>query len=272
MALALTKLFHETLDSPSTLDADIRNREFLARVMGTFQVDDLVLPVLARAMTPDRDIQVRRSALMSVALIAGRNFGQVTGQTMTTDTSTGLPQLTVLADDIGLPLSTASIDDAEIDEQLRRAAQDSESTVRQLAAYTLGVVSGPDSMEQLRVMLLDSDSSTRANAAIALARNAQVDGVPVILELVNEGATVREPAQFQKLSEEDQQAELSRRNFEEPTALLQCLTAVGRLWTRIPNDQQAELRDAVLRLQKNHESSAIRLRAGELLREIGSGA
>ena len=56
-----------------------------------------------------------------------------------------------------LPLTTPTISDAAVLEQLRRAAQDPDVVVRHLAGYALGNVSGPDSLEQLRVMLTDGN-------------------------------------------------------------------------------------------------------------------
>ena len=122
-------------------------------------------------------------------------------------------------------------------------------------------------MEQLRVLLLDSDVNTRANAAIALARNADVGGIPAMITLLRQGASPISKAEFASLSEAEQQQELSRRSFEEPSVLTNCMTAVARLWPRIRLDQQTEIRQSVTRLANNHRLAGVRLQAGILLRE-----
>ena len=267
VALALTGLFRTSLQSRSTHDDDISHQEFLARTMGALEVDDLVLPLLAESLDSQHNIEVRKTALMSLVIIAGRRFGEATGQSMTMERSSGLPELKPLAKSVELPLAQPCIENPEILDELKTAAQDPETALRQLAAYALGLVSGPDSMEQLRVLLLDSDVNTRANAAIALARNADVGGIPAMITLLRQGASPISKAEFASLSEAEQQQELSRRSFEEPSVLTNCMTAVARLWPRIRLDQQTEIRQSVTRLANNHRLAGVRLQAGILLRE-----
>jgi len=268
VALALTTLFRTSLESHSTQTDDINHQEFLARTMGALDVDGLVLPVLAECLDPKHETAVRKTGLMSVVMIAGRHFAKATGQLMTPDRSSGLPELTPLAEAAGLPLKQPCIQNERVLEQLATAAQDPDASLRHLAAYALGLVSGPDSMEQLHVMLLDSDISTQANAAIALARNADPVGIPVMIKLLKQGANRMSQANFAKFSAKEQQAELARRSFEEPAVLTNCITAVGRLWPAIPENQQAELKQLLQKLAGEHKLAGVRLQAKSLLREI----
>jgi len=267
IAEALTGLLQESLELDVVEDDDVKHQEFLARTMGSLNVDDVVLPVLARAISPNNDTGVRRSALMSSILIAGRHFASETG----TDHDTS-QQATVdfapVEDDAKLPLTEPTISDNELLSEIRGAAQDPDAAIRHLAAYAFGLISGPKSIEQLRVLLLDADKVTQANAAIALARNADTSGSKVLLKLIEQGTDPMEAKEFAGLSAEDQQAELAAQLFDQSATLVNCMTAVGRLWARIPAEQQQAFLTAIRQLSGSHASSGVRLHATNLLRSI----
>lgn len=267
IAEGLAGLLSESLDSESTDDDAVKHQEFLARTMGSLNVDEIVLPALAESLAADVDTGVRRSALMSTILIAGRHFAEQTGQPGDTSRSATV-DLTPLPDDAPVPLDAPTLSNPDILAQLKAAAQDPEPAIRHLAAYALGVVSGPDSLEQLRVLLLDGDPVAQANAAIALSRNGSVDGTDVLLKLLTEGANPISEDEFVEQSTADQQAELARRVFDQSATLVNCMTAVGRLWPRIDADRQARLLAAVESLEGGHVSSGVQLHASNLLREI----
>jgi hypothetical protein len=267
IAEGLAGLLRESLASEATDDDAVKHQEFLARTMGSLNVDDVVLPALADSMAADVETGVRRSALMSTILIAGRHFAEQTGQPGNTSRSATV-DLTPLPDDAPVPLKSPSLDNTEILSELKAAAQDPEPAIRHLAAYALGVVSGPDSLEQLRVLLLDADSIAQANAAIGLSRNGSVDGADVLLKLLTVGANPISEDDSAEQSPEDQQAELARQVFDQSATLVNCMTAVGRLWTRLDESKQAQFISAVESLETSHVSSGVRLHAANLLREI----
>ncbi|HIE96482.1 MAG: HEAT repeat domain-containing protein [Fuerstiella sp.] len=263
VAAALSDLLQESMDSKSTADKDVKNQEFLARTLGSLEADDVVLPMLAKALAPDKNIEVRKSSLMSLAMIAGRHFeSQAQAQTgAPSGTGEDVPSLDA-------PLSMPTIADESVTEQLRLAAQDPEPAVRHLAAFVLGLVSGQAAMEQLEVMLLDGDAMTRANAAVALARNGQVQGVPVLLAMLTDGTTELSRADFGKLTEEEQQLLLQRRQFEQPIILRNCIRAVETLWAKIDEASQTELKAVLSQISDNHTAADIRVQARALLNQM----
>lgn len=269
VAEALAGLLTESLDreAPDDEDEEVKRQEFLARTMGSLKVDDVVLPVLARAIAPGEDTGVRRSGLMSLVLIAGRRFSVETSQDLDTGNSATI-DLTPISDDVLLPLPSPTITDEAILEQVKYAAQDADAGIRHLAAYVLGLISGPDSIEQLKVLLLDADTMTQANAAIALSRNADPAGIPVIARLLSAATNDMSAEEFAALSKEDQEEELARKLFEQSATLVNCMTALGRMWTRVPESDRLAVQATVDDLASSHRSAGVRLHASALLREI----
>ncbi|MDA1232753.1 MAG: HEAT repeat domain-containing protein, partial [Planctomycetota bacterium] len=266
---SLTKLLTEALASASNDDEDIRHQEFLARTLGALDADAKTLPVLAEAMKDSHDIVVRKSALMAVALIAGRHFDDATGYTSAV--ASGADTLPLA--DRNLPLTTATIADSEIVNQLRRSAQDSDPVIRHLAGYALGSVSGPDSLQQLRVMLSDGNHLAQANAAIGLARNGSIDGVPTMVKLMASSlkpfkfetdTTVKEAA----TPEEIRQAEVLHW-IEESKVASNCLKAVSDLWPQIDSEQRNALLQIVRQMEQEFPGTQIQQKASDTLKMIG---
>ncbi|MCH2212994.1 MAG: hypothetical protein MK110_16950 [Fuerstiella sp.] len=268
IAEGLTDLLNDSLDSSVTDDPGRLNHQvFLARTMGSLESEDFVLPTLAKAMDSRCDVAVRKSALMSLALIAGRHFGKQTG-TSDLPVPAATPDLSPLKSDVGLPLPSPTIQNQEILSQLNSAAQDNDASIRHLAAFVLGLVSGPEALEHLRVLLLDSDKSTQVNAAIALSRNADIAGVPTILRVLQGEFNEVEPIALNDLPAAEQQDAEAARLFDQSTALVNCLTAVCKLWNRIAESDRSELRGAIQQLESVHASPGIRLHATAVLRKI----
>ncbi|MEZ6061327.1 MAG: HEAT repeat domain-containing protein [Planctomycetaceae bacterium] len=267
---ALTTLLRESLASNSTLEEDFKHQEFLARTMGSLNGDELVMPVLAEVLKknyPETQGEgdhraVHKSALMALAMIAGRKFESRSGSPAEKpdEAATG-------SSAAGTMLETPTIDNAAVAEQLRLAAQDSDPSIRHLAAYVLGLVSGPDAIRQLRVMLLDGDRMTQANAAVALARNGQHDGVATFSRLLATAAEPMDRAEFAALSPEDQQRVLAEQSFEEPIILRNTIRAVGSLWNDISDEDRVQLTASLQKLADNHSAADIRLQARKLLDE-----
>ncbi|MCP4785587.1 MAG: HEAT repeat domain-containing protein [Fuerstiella sp.] len=263
VAAALSDLLQKSMDSKSTNDKEVKNQEFLARTLGALEADDVVLPMLAKALASDKNIEVRKSSLMSLAMIAGRHFeSQAQAQTSAQPgTADEIPALDA-------PLSTPTITEESVTEQLKLAAQDPAPAVRHLAAFVLGLVSGQSAVEQLEVMLLDGDPMTRANAAVALARNGQVQGVPVLLAMLTDGTTELSREDFGKLTPEEQQLLLQHRQFEQPIILRNCIRAVESLWEKIDEASQTELKAVLGQLSDSHSAAGIRVQAQALLNQM----
>lgn len=269
VAEALTKLLKESLDSKSNIEDDIKHQEFLARTLGALQADEIVLPVLAEAMVPDPSddearADVRKSSLMSVAMIAGRHFevrAAGVDQVENVDEAQAEEEIVTLTE----PLPTPTITDEDVLAQLKLAATDDEASIRHLAAFAWALVSGSEAMEQLRFLLLDADEMTRANAAVGLARNGQTDGFDVLLELLDQGTTEPDREQFKKLTTEQQQQALKKRQFEQPIILANCLRAVGSLWPLLEAEEREQLKPILTKLAAENPAANIRMQASKLV-------
>lgn len=265
---SLTKLLSESLASTTNTDEDIRHQEFLARTLAALDDDDKTLPILAEGMKESRNIEVRKSSLMSVAAIAGRHFDDATGYTAAIAAGSEVPLLTARR----LPLTAPTISDSAVVEQLRRSAQDSDPVVRHLAGYALGNVSGPESLAQLRVMLTDGNRLAQANAAIGLARNGSVDGVPTMIQLLTTSLTPFEyqpdPAVKGEVAPDVVQQAEARHQIEESQVARNCLRAVENLWPQIDVENRASLTAVISQVEQAFPASDVRQQASEVLKAI----
>ena len=135
----------------------IKQQAILARTLGLFHQPEIVLPALSQAIQPQHDLEVRKNALGSIAVIAGR------------------------AAEEKKPLKLELVQPAVME-----AAADPAPLVRQLATFILGLLPGDASQQRLQVLLADSDPSTRVNAAIGLARQDSTAGFAVFLEVLKD--------------------------------------------------------------------------------------
>ena len=177
VAKALTKMFREELEAKSSKPDDVSQRAFLARALGTLDVHDVVLPVLMQAMKPAGDAdshkEIRKNSIASVAVIAGRAKRRDASK----DPSVPGPRLKAVVEFPSLLDDIVSI------------SKDDDPLIRQLGAYTLGLLPSPRSRQRLEVLLDDSDEKTRVNAAVALARQNSTNGLPVFENVLKNAAT-----------------------------------------------------------------------------------
>ena len=261
---SLTELFAKSLASSTPSDEDITHQEFLARTLGALDADIKTLPALAEATRDSYNIEVRKSALMSLASIAGRHFDQATGYNALID-----KDLDSSTSRRRLPLTAATISDPATLDQLRRCAQDPEPVIRHLAAFTIGNVGGPDAILQLKVMLLDGDRFARANAAVGLARNGSPECVPALIELMTESLR---PFDKSVSYESDAEKRIAENSFqvEQPQVVRNCLRATDDLWATLNESQRAELKAVVKKISDDFFAPDVRIRASELLNRIDS--
>lgn len=256
---ALTGLLQKSLMQTSPTEEDVTHQEFLARTLSALDADDVTLPVLAEAMKDSHPPDVRKSALMSVATIAGRHFDKATGY-LADDGKTPVP-----LDQRNLPLMTPTLTNAAVREELKRCAQDPEPVIRHLASFAIASVGDEPSLEQLRLLLLDSDSFARANAAVGLARNGSTDGVPVLKELLDESNRPFDRTRVQGLSPAEQRLAENRFLVEQPQIARNCLRAIGDLWPRLDDSVRTELASSVKATAELSTATDVRLQAQQLL-------
>lgn len=138
-------------------ESTIKQEAILARTLGLFHLPEVVLPALSKAIDPDYDLEVRKNALGSIAVIAGR------------------------ANEQQQPLPLELVQPAVLE-----ASADPAPLVRQLATFTIGLMPGDVSKQRLRALLNDADQSVRLNAAIGLARQDSAEGFGVFRAALKE--------------------------------------------------------------------------------------
>lgn len=239
VATELANLLDERLQLRSPSDNDLSQQAFLARTLGFLEVPRVVLPVLREAMQPEQDRDVRKNAIAAIALVAGR------------------------AVERGAPL-----DDAKLVDDLVRISSDPDPLVRQLGAFTLGVIPAPESKQRLRVMISDSDANARINAAVGLARQNSTEGVPVFKVVLGDAADPVDEDEARGESLEERRRNADIENFERSVAVKNALKAVCDLAAELSAKQQAELLALIRPLADDHPHQRIRLDALRAIRAL----
>lgn len=152
IATALAKLLDKQLQSPNTDEDTLSSQVYLTRAMGLLDLPETAIPVLTKALDDQYDIEVRKGAVTSVALIGGRALER--------------------EQPVKGPVVAALIElSQEWDPSLKRAA-----------TFALGLVDSPEATDRLTVLLQDTgDPMTAINAAIALSRSDSTAGYNVFV-------------------------------------------------------------------------------------------
>jgi HEAT repeat protein len=164
IATALAEQFGKSLATSGQDEESLSLQVYLSRALGLLDVPDATVPVLAQALEPQRDVEVRKGAVTSLALIAGRAL------------------------DRGEPLGEDAV------EALIELSQDGDPTLRRAAGFALGLTPSPASEERLKVLLEDGDHMTAVNAAVGLARQKSTAGFQVFLQALSSKLDGVEPA------------------------------------------------------------------------------
>ncbi|MFN0021210.1 MAG: HEAT repeat domain-containing protein [Pirellulaceae bacterium] len=155
----------------------LKRRMFLCRAVGSFHIPDGV-PVLIRCVqdSTTENANVQLSALEAITTLA-KNVGPEEIRDEKDLLATVLAASRV-ADDESPPPAPASSKDGESFYKPR-------GEVRAVAAYTLGVLGGPEAEERLATMLtFETYPNARYNAATGLARRGDVRCIPVLKEML----------------------------------------------------------------------------------------
>lgn len=164
IAKEICALFYDLLQSHSNNESDVKQQTFLARTLGFIDQPKIVIPTLQEAMKPEHDIDVRKNAIISLAVIVDR--------AKTEDGENLSPQMREI---LAIP---------NLVDNLLPASYDSDATVRQLTAYALGQIPSKGSRDRLEVMIGDSDTHTRTNAALGLSQQNSKAGLSVFQEVL----------------------------------------------------------------------------------------
>ena len=199
---------------------DIQTQAYLCKALGEFQTP-VGLPVLLKAADPKSDIQVRRAAIESIAILAA-NVGRQE------------------------PLS-----DPQLFPVLLAAASDEESGIREVAAYTLGVLGGPEATPRLQALVNDAAPNVRFNAATGLARWGDTAAIGVLVEMLNPDETAGIAGETDADSKE----------FKRQSILTNALRATTQLATANPTADLKPLEEAVAKLVDSSAPEKIRIAA-----------
>jgi len=262
VANELTAILKETLAITNPASQDLEHQTFLARTLGWFDLPDVVLPALIDTMNSDvlpestnladqqiRELQqgVRNSALTSVARMAGR------------------------LKERGSPLANEAISEAVIS-----VSGDAEPSTRQLAAFTLGLISGDRVVARLESLLLDADKMTRINSAIALARHNSTAGFPIFKDVLEAAQQPIDPETIEGETDLDRKKNLQSAEFVLLLALQNSLEAISNLAESFTDEQRVELIGLItpisedLRSQSFSQISEVRHTAGKALTALNS--
>jgi HEAT repeat protein len=235
IAQELSGLLREELRRHSQKDDDLKQQAFLARTLGFLDVPQTVVPVLQQAMQPEHDREVRKNAIASIALIAGRGKER------------------------GKPVQVAGAD-----ESLVEVSADADPLVRQLSAYALGLFPTQAAEQRLTVLTADADRNTRINAALALARQQSTAGMPVLKAFLAEAAR-QSPTQA---AGEMTAAEADARDFQEPLIVKNSIKAIDDLVSQFTPAERHELIGLLEPIAANYRNDQIRVEAHAVLSEL----
>lgn len=157
IATALADQLTRELKANSSSKESVAIQQYLTRAVGLLDAPDLTLPALRLSLDSTRDIEIRKSGVASIALIAGRAFEK------------------------GTPLSDPQTVDALVE-----LSADSLPLMRQTSAFALGLFKSEKADQQLHVLLGNNDWKTCVNAAIALSRQGNTDCLPVFKQALTQ--------------------------------------------------------------------------------------
>lgn len=227
------------LKKSSTSREGLAIQEYLTRALGMMDSLDSISPALQMALEPQRDVEIRKSAVVSFSFVAGR------------------------AKERGVPLN-----DPKVIETLIQLSGDSTPILRQTAAFSLGLFDSPDATRQLEVLLENSDRMTAINAAIGLARSGSTKGFEVLREslsqpIVTQAApTVVDKPRYEPGSPEEIQArQASSEAADQFLVLKNVLKAVSELGGKFDDSQRSTLIPLVQELSTRHPEIRIRVDA-----------
>lgn len=178
IAKELANLLHDLLKQKSTDQELVTQQLFVVRALGFLDSHDYIFPPLMEAAQPTHETFVRADAVKAMAIISSR------------------------ASEHGHPIT-----DEDVIARVIEVSTDEDPLLRQVAAYSLGLFAGDASGQRLRVMTEDPDLYTRFNAATALARNQQADGLPVLVEFLKLAPLPVDPATM------DAKTDIERKNL-----------------------------------------------------------
>ncbi|GIW93550.1 MAG: hypothetical protein KatS3mg110_1591 [Pirellulaceae bacterium] len=240
LAERLATILEEEIESGTLSDQRLKLRIYLCRLLGEFQLPD-VIPALVTAARTERSLQevdVRRSAIEALAVLAGQWDRQA------------------VADYPGVMdvVLAASAERSDGPDAMARDA------LRATATFALGVLGTEEARQRLATLLADAHPNTRYNAATGLARRGDPRAIPVLEEMLD-------PDNPQAIAGETTPDGQLRKRHD---VLSAALSATVRLKQVAPDADLEPLLVAIRRLARSDMPRAVRLQATEVLQLLGA--
>lgn len=240
IATTLVDMLEEQLRQRSQREADVIQQAFLALTLGRLDSPAIVLPVLQQAIAPEQQRDVRKSALQSIIIIAGRAAE-----------------------------SDETFDHPELVDDLIEISSESDALFRQMAAYALGLVPGPRAEARLIVLLNDADEKARVDAAIGLARRSSTAGLSVFKSVLSDAATPFNAADVQGKTDDEKRRFAAEREFEHFYVVKNVLKAVDDLAAVLDDSDRSDLAALIAPIAESHRYSELRILAQQTLLAVG---
>jgi HEAT repeat protein len=239
IAKELATLLVELLNESAQDEELTSQQSFLSRTLGWLDSLDDSLPALIQATDERYETIVRSDALRSIALIAGR------------------------ASDNGKPL-----DRPEVTDRLLEVSQDSDPLIRQVCAFTLGLIPGKSVDQRLRVLAEDRDPNTRINAAMAMSRRGMSEAFDALLGLLKSANDPVNPASMEGGTEVEKKIRARSQENMNQVVLGNALTALRDLSATITAEQRQQAIALCEQLSEEASNTRIQIEAGVTLRAL----
>ncbi len=239
IAKELTSLVEELLQQTTTDKELVTHQSFAVTALGWLDTEAVIFPTLIKAMQPGKEPKVRSDAIRAVAQVAGRKA-----------------------------LKNEQVKDAEIINQLIETSRDENPLLRQVVAFTLGLLPGDDVDQRLKVMCGDADSNCRTNAALALSRRGLTDGVPVLLDVLKKSTEKIDVAAMPGPSEAEKRNQATSQQEVNAIAAFNAFKALRDLSSKLDDAQREQAAAECERVHKESEFRRIQMDANLTAQEL----
>lgn len=238
LARDLAAVLEAELEAAKMSPERIKLRFFLCHCLGEFRIRE-PLPSLVKAARLERDpveAEVRLAAIAALAKLS-LNLGQ--------------ERMREEKDVLAVLNEASRVRETNPARQMR-------NRLRAAAAFALGMVGDPRSLDRLDEMLLDADASVRFNAATGMARHGDPRALPVLMQMLDL-ADPEAVAGAETPEQQEQQRVLVVKNGIE---------AVRQFARQVPRAERKELEVPLERIIDSNLPADLRLRAKAALQEL----
>lgn len=229
LAMKVTEAFEKGLKETASSEEHTKYLEYLAGALGRFH-SSAGVPALREATRPKYPEDLRWTALLSLANLADQ---------------------------------LETVDDPNLVLELRDLLKDKVTRMRELAAVTLGILQDPLATSSLEDALEDVEPTVRYNAARALSRFGNAEGLKTFVEMLNPDVL------NEKFVAQDSFGKTYVDQVRVEVVLYEALRGIADLHTKSPDTDLQSIREPVRQLTE-HSNPRIGAEAKEVLLKIGN--